>query len=186
MGEPGPFLGHKGLGKVGSEGRCPPALGGRGGVGGRCAPWGPSPPPRWPVSGRPGHRVELLVTERVGMEAWLPRCWAFLPLSGKRGSRPIGPGSLPKGLHAWILHLSRWAGEEVPVQGANSGLSPSASCRVEVSRLTGSSEAEPCPPGRSLEGGLPGEPPAHPKASEEQLSPAPPSRCPGSPGLVGL
>lgn len=72
----------------------------------RGPPWGPSPlppPPRWLVSRRPGHRAQLLAIERVGMEAWLPRFSAFLPLSGKRGGCPTGPGSLPKGLHARLL-----------------------------------------------------------------------------------
>lgn len=31
-----------------------------------------------------------------------PQMLAFLPLSGKRGGRPISPGSLPKGLHACL------------------------------------------------------------------------------------
>lgn len=56
---------------------------------GKLAPGTPKgwpPPTTWPVSQRLGHRVELLATERVGMEASLPRCCAFLPLSGKGGA----------------------------------------------------------------------------------------------------
>lgn len=150
---------------------------------GECSLGTISTPHRWPVSRRPGHRMELLAAERVGMEARLPRCWPSFLFLGKEGAAPSALGACPKAsTPAWLSAPERLGRgedpqipgkrdgggkggrEEVSVLGASPALSPSASCRAVVSRVPGSSEdprppawdiLSPPMPGRPLEGGLP-------------------------------
>lgn len=53
-------------------------------------------PPRWLVSRRPGHRVQLLAIERVGMEAWLPDSRPSFLFLGKEGATPSALGACPR------------------------------------------------------------------------------------------
>lgn len=84
-----------------------------------------TPPPRWPVSRRPGHRVELLAAERVGMEARLPRCWPSFLFLGKEGAAPSALGACPKAsTPAWLSapeRLGRGEDPQIPGKGDGGG-----------------------------------------------------------------